>query len=163
MEAHPDIDVALDKPGKASQLGINHTKFPTSERKFRQGIQYALNTAEFMAALGPEELWTTCATAFHCGTPLESHEGDDRYNQHNLELAKKLIEESGYDGEPLTHMNPNDYGTITPLGPVFKKQMGGGRSEHRAARHGLGYAHIAHRGPRILALLQHLGRILRHP
>ncbi len=123
MEAHPDIDVALDKPGKASQLGINHTKFPTSERKFRQGIQYALNTAEFMAALGPEELWTLCATAFHCGTPLESHEGDDRYNQNNLELAKKLIEESGYAGEPLTHMNPNDYGTITPLGPVFKKQM----------------------------------------
>ena len=123
MNAHPDIDVALDKPGKASQLGINHSKWPTSERKFRQGIQYAMNTAEFMAALGPEELWTLCATAFHCGTPLESHEGDDRYNQNNLELAKQLIEESGYNGEPLIHMNPNDYGTITPLGPVFKKQM----------------------------------------
>ena len=123
MNAHPDIDVALDKPGKASQLGVNHSKWPTSERKFRQGIQYAMNSAEFMAALGPEELWTLCATAFHCGTPLESHEGDDRYNQNNLELAKQLIEESGYDGEPLIHMNPNDYGTITPLGPVFKKQM----------------------------------------
>ena len=123
MNAHPDIDVALDKPGKASQLGINHSKWPTSERKFRQGIQYAVNSAEFMAALGPEELWTTCATAFHCGTPLESHEGDDRYSQNNLELAKQLIQESGYNGEPLIHMNPNDYGTITPLGPVFKKQM----------------------------------------
>ena len=123
MNANPDIGVALDKPGKASQLGINHSKWPTSEKKFRQGIQYALNTAEFMAALGPEELWTLCATAFHCGTPLESHEGDDRYNQNNLELAKQLIQESGYDGEPLLHMNPNDYGTITPLGPVFKKQM----------------------------------------
>ena len=76
-----------------------------------------------MAALGPEELWTLCATAFHCGTPLESHEGDDRYSQNNLELAKQLIQESGYNGEPLIHMNPNDYGTITPLGPVFKKQM----------------------------------------
>ena len=123
MNANPDIGVALDKPGKASQLGINHDKWPTSEKKFRQGIQYALNTAEFMAALGPEELWTLCATAFHCGTPLESHEGDDRYNQNNLELAKQLIAESGYNGEPLLHMNPNDYGTITPLGPVFKKQM----------------------------------------
>ena len=123
MNAHPDIDVALDKPGKASQLGINHSKWPTSEKKFRQGVQYALNSAEFMAALGPEELWTLCATAFHCGTPLESHEGDDRYNQNNLELAKQLIQESGYNGEPIIHMNPNDYGTITPLGPVFKKQM----------------------------------------
>jgi peptide/nickel transport system substrate-binding protein len=123
MNAHPDIDVALDKPGKASQLGINHSKWPTSERKFRQGIQYAVNSAEFMAALGPEELWTLCATAFHCGTPLESHEGDDRYSQNNLELAKQLIQESGYNGEPIIHMNPNDYGTITPLGPVFKKQM----------------------------------------
>ena len=123
MDAHPDIAVALDKPGKASQLGINHDKWPTSEKKFRQGIMAALNTAEFMAALGPEELWTLCATTFHCGTPLESHEGDDRYNQNNLELARQLIKESGYNGEPLLHMNPNDYGTITPLGPVFKKQM----------------------------------------
>jgi len=123
LEAHPEIGVALDKPGKKSAIVFNHDKWPTSELKFRQGVLAALDPAGFMAALGPEELWTICATVFHCGTPLESHEGDDRYNQNNIELAKQLIAESGYNGEPILHMNPNDYGTITPLGPVFKQQM----------------------------------------
>ena len=123
MEAHPDIDVALDKPGKKSALVFNASKWPTSEVKFRQGVLAAIDPAAYMAALGPEELWTLCATVFHCGTPLESHEGDDRYNQKNIEHAKNLIAESGYNGEPILLMNPNDYGTITPLGPVFKQQM----------------------------------------
>ena len=123
MEAHPDIDVALDKPGKKSSLVFNASLWPTSEKKFRQGVLAAIDPAAYLAALGPEELWTTCATVFHCGTPLESHEGDDRYNQKNTELAKQLIAESGYNGEPILLMNPNDYGTITPLGPVFKQQM----------------------------------------
>lgn len=123
MKANPDIDVALGLPGQQSRIYINATKAPSNNIKIRQAMNVAINAAAYMAAIGPKELYTVCATMFQCGTPLESHAGDPWFNQNNPELAKQLLAESGYAGEPWVHMNPTDYGTITPLGAVFKQQM----------------------------------------
>ncbi len=123
LSASPDIGIALDKPGKKSAIVFNVTKPPTDNMKLRQAIQAAIDPEAFMRALGPQDLWTLCATFFHCGTPLESHAGDQHYNQKDPEKARRLLQEAGYKGEPLLYMNPTDYGTITPLGPVFKSQM----------------------------------------
>jgi peptide/nickel transport system substrate-binding protein len=123
MLENPDINVALDKPGKKSAISLNHSLAPMDTREFRMALLRGIDPEAFMRSLGPQSLWTLCATLFHCGTPLESHAGDAYYNNQDLAESKKLLKESGYAGEPILLMNPSDYGTITPLGPVFKAQM----------------------------------------
>ena len=49
--------------------------------------------------------------------------GCELYNQDDVEKGKQLLEESGYNGEPIVILNPNDYSTITPVGPVIKARM----------------------------------------
>ena len=45
------------------------------------------------------------------------------YDVDDMELARQLLAESDYAGETAVILNPTDYGTITPLGPVLKSVM----------------------------------------
>ena len=123
MIEHPDFDVALDKPGKLSNISIAHQTAPMDNLKIRQAIQAALNSEAIMASLGDPALWLLCPAIFHCGSTWESHAGEELYNQNDPEKAKRLLEEAGYNGEPITLINPSDYATITPTGHVIKAEL----------------------------------------
>jgi peptide/nickel transport system substrate-binding protein len=123
MIDHPDFDVALDKPGKLSNLGIMHQTPPMDNLKIRQAMQAALHSEAIMASLGDPALWLLCPAVFHCGSTWESSAGEELYNQNDPEKAKRLMAEAGYDGEPITLINPTDYATITPTGAVIKAQL----------------------------------------
>jgi peptide/nickel transport system substrate-binding protein len=123
LNANPDINVSQYKPGHVSTVLVNHSKAPMNNKKLRQAIQAAIDAESMMLSLGGPELWDTCAAIWFCGTPNESTAGAELFNQNDMEKAKRLLAESGYDGEPLTLMNPTDYATITPTGPVFKAML----------------------------------------
>jgi peptide/nickel transport system substrate-binding protein len=127
LKNNTNMVVPLYKPGHRSNMGINNAKPPfdasESGRKARLALQAALDIDAVMASLGDSELWITCPALFFCGTPLESHAAAELYNEADIEKAKRLLIESGYDGSPVTLLNPTDYGTITPLGHVIKPMM----------------------------------------
>jgi peptide/nickel transport system substrate-binding protein len=76
-----------------------------------------------MSSLGPKSAWSLCPPVFMCGTPWESREAEEFHNQNNIARSKELLAEVGYNGETITLLNPTDYGTITPLGPVLKASL----------------------------------------
>ena len=123
MNANPDIDVATYSPGHLSGMWWNHKTAPANDKKFRQAVQAAIDAEAFMTSLGPSDLWLLCPALFFCGTPWESTARADLYNVNNMELARKLLAESDYDGEPVFHLNPTDYATLTPMGPVWKRML----------------------------------------
>ena len=123
LDADPDIGVGLYKPGHMSGITIKHNQPPTDNLKVRQAIQAAIDAEGYMSALGDSDLWQLCPAIFFCGTPLETDVRADLYNQNDLAKAKSLLAESGYDGETLKILTPTDYGTITPLGPVFRSML----------------------------------------
>ena len=45
------------------------------------------------------------------------------YDVNNIDVARQLLAESDYAGETTVVLNPTDYGTITPLGPVLIQDM----------------------------------------
>jgi len=124
LESNPEMVVPLYKPGHRSELGINNLQYPfdssESGRLARLAAAAAIDVDVVMAALGDSALWMVCPALFFCGTPLESFEGADGYDVGDPAKAAALLKESGYDGSPITILNPTDYGTITPLGHAIK-------------------------------------------
>ena len=122
LNANPDIRIA-SYPGHQSTIQIHVGVAPTDNKLVRQAILAAVDAEAFMSSLGPKELWSICGSVYYCNTPLESQGGADLYNQNNVEKARQLIKEAGAEGATVKVMNPNDYGTITPLGLVLKPML----------------------------------------
>ena len=137
LSEDPNIKIST-YPFHKSFLGISHKEPPTDSQKIRQAILVALDWEALMSGIGPKELWFLCPAIYYCNTPLETDIGaDEWYSQNDIPRAKALLEQGGYAGETLFIMNPADYATIAPLGPVLKAQMGRHRHKHRDAGHGL--------------------------
>lgn len=123
LKANPDLVVVVGKPGRISNVNFNSATAPTDNKGVRQAILAAVDGPKFMSALAESDLWIACPSVFFCNHAGASTAAEDKYSQNNLPLAKQLLADSGYAGEEFFLMNPNDYGTITPLGPVFKSMM----------------------------------------
>ena len=123
LDADPTVNIAQYAFHK-SFLGISHQEPPTGDIKIRQAIQISLDVEELMSGLGPSDLWFLCPAIYYCNTPLETDVGaSEYYNQNDIPRAKQLLQEAGYSGETIFIMNPQDYATIAPLGPVLKAQL----------------------------------------
>ena len=133
---NPDTDVAVYKPGNRSNVYLNPQIPPFSYLKGRQALMTGIDVEDFMFALGPSDLWIVCPALYFCGSPLETDIGHRfeveladgstatiGYDVNNMDLAMQLLNESDYQGETTVILNPTDYGTITPLGPVLKAVM----------------------------------------
>ena len=123
LESHPDINIALYKPGNNSQLFFNHSQPPTDNKFFRQAILAAIDAEAVMAGMGPPGTWKICGSVFFCDAPYSNDASLDKYNNPNPILAKELLDKAGYNGEPFRLMHPTDVAAITPLGPVIKRQL----------------------------------------
>ena len=49
-----------------------------------------------------------CGSFFMCGTPMETKAGTAGLEKPDLEKARALLKESGYDGRPVVFMQPSD-------------------------------------------------------
>ena len=68
---------------------------------------YALDQQKYMqAVIGNPKYYRACPSVFMCGgLPYETAAGAPKYD---LERAKRLLKESGYDGRPLIVLDPTD-------------------------------------------------------
>jgi peptide/nickel transport system substrate-binding protein len=61
------------------------------------------------AVAGDEKYWKTCVTIFVCGWPLETNAGADALlHGPNIDKAKALIKEAGYNGEKIVLLSATD-------------------------------------------------------
>lgn len=88
-----------------SKAGIMKDNF-----KLRQAIQAALDmTSVLRVAIGPEALWKLNSSWMPEKTVWYSKEGIENYNQGNVEKAKKLAKEAGYNGEKIIYISTTTY------------------------------------------------------
>ena len=123
LKDYAGIVLGITKPGRISVMIPNHVAAPMDNVKFLKAIQASNDVLTVMSGMGPRELWRLCPSIYFCGHPLETRVGAEFYNMNDKELAKQLLAESGYDGEEIILMNPNDFGTVTPTGLILKPQM----------------------------------------
>jgi peptide/nickel transport system substrate-binding protein len=127
LKRNPNITVVVGKVGKQPSIILNKFNPPfdhtTKGKLMRQAVQAAINAEAVMQAYGPSELWNLCASMWACDGFWENDTSVELFNQNNPEKARALLEEAGYDGEPILLHNPTDFPTIQILGPVVKSQL----------------------------------------
>jgi peptide/nickel transport system substrate-binding protein len=97
---------------------------PFDDVKVRRAALLAMNQQDVMdAMIGNPDYYQLCGAMFVCGTPLETDVGSESLVQGNgMEEAKRLLQESGYDGTPIVVMHPTDVGTLKTQ-PVVAAQL----------------------------------------
>lgn len=102
--------VNQDDIGVAQQIRMNHLQPPLNNAKIRQAILRAVNGAEFMQAVTDDpSQYKVCASFFVCSSPYFTTAG---YLKPDLEAAKKLVKESGYDGTPVVLLDAAENANI---------------------------------------------------
>ncbi|TYC60668.1 ABC transporter substrate-binding protein [Rhodobacterales bacterium] len=102
--------VAAKQSGNSAQLVVNHLNPPFDNPKIRHALQLAVEQTPFMqAAFGDAtDTYLECAAVFFCDTTYATDVNTDRVLKREPEAAKKLLEEAGYDGTPVTILHVTD-------------------------------------------------------
>ena len=125
VKADPNIKLVDWNPlGNQYSFRPNHLQKPFDNPKVRQALWYAFNQKDFLdAVIGDPEYYKTCKGMFVCGTSLASDKGMEGLLESNVNKARELLKEGGYDGTPIVLMHSTDLGILTNLAPVAKSLM----------------------------------------
>jgi peptide/nickel transport system substrate-binding protein len=104
-------------------MRFNHLHPPFNNLKARQAAMYAIAQEDFLRAqLGDPEIYRVCNSPLVCGSAYEKSYGDLLVKP-NLEKARQLLKESGYDGTPVVMMQATDLLSSNQLPPVGKQAL----------------------------------------
>ena len=95
-------------------LIVNQLHPPFDNPKIRQAVLHAVDQEKVVAAMGypPDLRLEHCATFFICGGANETAAGSAPYRKPDPALAKRLLDEAGYKGEPVVVLLPTDYTSL---------------------------------------------------
>lgn len=111
LQKNKDVKIeVIDPLGALGVLAVNHELPPFNNLKLRQALWPAINQQDYMdAVLGEQQQLAHKAGFFIPGSPFANDVDMNIVNgKRDLELAKKLVQESGYKGEPILLMSPSD-------------------------------------------------------
>jgi peptide/nickel transport system substrate-binding protein len=108
LEKNPAVTIFVTDPrGSQGWLRPNHLQPPFNNKKARQALLHMVDQKTYLeAVIGHARYYKTCPAIFMCGgTPFETAAGAPRQD---LEKARTLLKESGYDGRPIVVLDPTD-------------------------------------------------------
>jgi peptide/nickel transport system substrate-binding protein len=99
----------LDKLGYWTYARFNHLYPPMDKKLVRQAAIAAVGQADILKAMiGDPKYYKTCAAVFGCDTPYQNDYGAEWVIPGNIEKAKDLLKQAGYDGTPVVIMHSSD-------------------------------------------------------
>jgi peptide/nickel transport system substrate-binding protein len=102
------VDIRDDLGGQG-WIRLNNLYPPFDNVKARQAVAALADQETYLRAIaGDPKFYKGCYAWFGCGSPTESHAGEDKI-PHGIEKAKTLLKEAGYNGEKVVVLVPTDY------------------------------------------------------
>jgi len=114
------VDIA-DPLGNIGSFRMNHLHPPFNDARARRAILMALNQEDYMRAIvgDDDSLWKPLPGFFTPGTPLYTENGGEILKgPRRLDVAKRLLAESGYSGQPITCLVAQDLQITKAQGDV---------------------------------------------
>lgn len=103
-----------DPTGNVGMAVFNHLIPPFDNPLMRQAVVAAMAQEDYMsAALGAPDYWRTCPSIYPCDTPYSTPVGDRLFVSSDLDEARRLLAEAGYDGTPVVILDPVDSPVLT--------------------------------------------------
>jgi peptide/nickel transport system substrate-binding protein len=123
LEKAPGVKMqVINKLGLQGMLRFNHLHPPFNNPKIRQAVALAVNQEDYMKAWITDQRYRrTCWAMFVCNTPLATDTGSEGVMRGDLEKAKALLKEAGYDGTKVVLMHPTDVYSINTY-PIVTAQ-----------------------------------------
>lgn len=125
LQGNPELTVmTLADYGYQTMGRLNWLYPPFDNVEIRRAAMAALGQEPILAALvGNPEYQDTCGSMYGCNTPFATEAGDELIMKGpQPEVAKKMLDEAGYDGTPVVLMQPTDVGSVGPQ-PVVAAQL----------------------------------------
>jgi peptide/nickel transport system substrate-binding protein len=126
LEADPDIELPLRNPlGNVGWIRLNFLYPPFNNVKARQAVLWAVNQENHLkATFVDSRFYRPCASFLTCGTPGESDVNTDWFkNGPNVERARQLLKESGYNGEPVTLLQATNILYMTNSAQILAQEL----------------------------------------
>jgi len=108
LEKNTSVTIFVsDTRGSQGWLRPNSLQPPFNNKKARQALAYMVDQKTYLdTVIGNAKYYRTCPAVFMCGgTPFESATGAPKQD---LDRARQLLKESGYDGKPIVVLDPTD-------------------------------------------------------
>ncbi|MBI1779114.1 MAG: ABC transporter substrate-binding protein [Proteobacteria bacterium] len=111
LQKQPDIVVAKVPP--VANFGFirpNALQPPFNNIKARQALALVVDQKEFLQVFaGPDPSWGKPCYAFYlCGATYGTELGSEAYQKRDIEKAKRLFKEAGYNGEKVVVLNSTE-------------------------------------------------------
>ncbi|WP_156289480.1 ABC transporter substrate-binding protein [Oceanobacillus salinisoli] len=108
-----------------SMITPDKSEAPFDDLKVRQALHYALDQEEIaQSTYGNKEFYEMDGALFDpTQTELYTAEGTDSYLAYDTEKAKELLDESNYNGEPITIMYSNNHEAYKRISQVAEQQL----------------------------------------
>jgi peptide/nickel transport system substrate-binding protein len=126
LEAAAGVNVYHRDPfGRQAWLRLNHLVPPFDNLTVRQAVLAAVDQETYMQSIiGNPDYFKIGAAMFICDTPLATDAGGEEVLVRDLDKARTLLEEAGYDGEPVVIMQPVDIPLYSGLTLVTARIFG---------------------------------------
>ncbi|MCL2903643.1 ABC transporter substrate-binding protein [Brenneria tiliae] len=121
----PNINLVKAQPiGMLQIIRFNFLQPPFNDARIRRAAMLALGEQQMLRVqIGVPELQKFCKSMYPCGTTFASDETGEFTGVANPQKAKALLQEAGYQGQPVVLMRPTDSPTIAKLPLVAKQQL----------------------------------------
>lgn len=130
LSEDPNLEFLIVEDVRWQVLSFNHMNELSSNLKFRQAIQAALDMDAIGMAItsGRQDFYRAQGSLWFQSSPWYNEEGFHLYNQKDIEKAKQLLEEAGYDGQEVimvTNRNyDHHYKTVVPAAEQLESELG---------------------------------------
>lgn len=124
LKGDSNLVTVVAKPQKYVGLIFNKKQGLFSNVAARQAVNAALDHEVIMMGIsGNPDFFRLDHSLMFSEQPWHSEAGKEKYNQKNPELAKKLLADAGYNGEPVTIITTKDYDYIYKSSIMVKDQL----------------------------------------
>ena len=126
MKSDSDITVLTIDPLGVEMIGRMNSLFPPFNNYLaRQAMVLLMNQDETMQAVvgNPDYFKTYCPTYFMCGSANATDAGAAPFKTTNIDKAKGLLKQAGYNGETLVVLQPTDRPQYNAAVTVMASQL----------------------------------------
>jgi len=125
LDADPSVQVVVDGVPDLPLVFFNSSGGIFQDNyALRRAVSAALDHAEALRiAVGPEDLWDAQGAIYRPDIFWYTDAGIAAYGAGDLEEARRLAEEAGYNGEPIRYMVSSSYPLHYDTAQVYEQQL----------------------------------------